>query len=94
MQCRIEGCEREAKQVGYCFGHYKRIRRYGSPDLPERVPVTHCKHGHEFSPANTYQRDDGRRMCRQCMRNRNNEYRQRDLDEDRAWFAQNAGSAD
>ena len=29
---------------------------------------THCKHGHEFTPENTYVTKDGRRKCRECGR--------------------------
>lgn len=32
--------------------------------------LTHCKHGHEFTPENTYWRKEGRRMCRACGRSR------------------------
>lgn len=28
--------------------------------------ATHCKRGHEFTPANTYQRKDGRKQCASC----------------------------
>lgn len=28
-----------------------------------------CKHGHEFTPENTYTRPNGRRTCRECRRN-------------------------
>lgn len=28
---------------------------------------TKCKHGHDFTPENTYNRSDGRRMCRKCV---------------------------
>lgn len=28
---------------------------------------THCKHGHEFTPANTYYRPTGGRRCRTCQ---------------------------
>jgi hypothetical protein len=35
-----------------------------------RVRVTHCKHGHEFTPANTYTWA-GRRHCRICRREAN-----------------------
>lgn len=29
---------------------------------------THCKHGHEFTPDNTYVRSNGARMCKTCGR--------------------------
>lgn len=29
---------------------------------------THCKNGHEYTPANTHIRTDGRRRCRTCNR--------------------------
>lgn len=29
---------------------------------------THCKHGHEFTPENTYIRSDGSRQCKTCRR--------------------------
>ena len=33
-----------------------------------RKGQTHCKHGHEFTPENTYVKSNGTRACRQCMR--------------------------
>ena len=34
-----------------------------------RRPATHCKHGHEFTPDNTYiRRDSGTRACKECSR--------------------------
>lgn len=30
--------------------------------------ITSCKHGHEFTPENTYRRTTGRRACRTCQR--------------------------
>ena len=33
-------------------------------------PVTHCKHGHEYTPANTYINGKQDRLCRECNRNR------------------------
>jgi hypothetical protein len=54
-------------------------RRFHSP--------THCIHGHEYTPENTYIRPDGRRTCRECFRARQRaryardpEYRQRRID--------------
>jgi hypothetical protein len=38
---------------------------------------THCKHGHEFSEANTYRYPDGERACRTCHNLQNADYRQR-----------------
>ncbi|WP_203687684.1 hypothetical protein [Streptomyces sp. SID14515] len=35
---------------------------------------THCKHGHAFTPENTYQRHDGR-ACRTCIRAATARYR-------------------
>lgn len=34
------------------------------------MPRTHCKHGHEFTPANTYIKpaEPGSRYCRECSR--------------------------
>jgi hypothetical protein len=29
---------------------------------------THCIHGHEFTPENTYVRKNGHRTCRECVR--------------------------
>ena len=31
---------------------------------------THCKHGHEFTPSNTYMRPDGNRDCKACAKSR------------------------
>lgn len=31
-----------------------------------QTPVTHCKHGHEFTPGNTYIRPNGNRACCAC----------------------------
>lgn len=35
---------------------------------------THCKHGHEFTPENTYQ-SRGRRNCRKCHLDRTHKFR-------------------
>ena len=35
-----------------------------------RRAATHCKRGHEFTPANTITRANGHRMCLTCQRDR------------------------
>ncbi|MFB7461281.1 hypothetical protein [Streptomyces sp. NPDC056188] len=35
---------------------------------------THCIHGHEFSPENTYVKPNGQRQCRQCGRDASARY--------------------
>lgn len=39
--------------------------------------ITHCKHGHEFTPENTYLRDGYRRQCRACNREQVRRYSER-----------------
>lgn len=39
-----------------------------------RALKTHCKHGHEFTPENTYLCTNGSRACRTCSRKRTSEW--------------------
>lgn len=39
----------------------------------QRVRQTHCVHGHEFTPENTYLYRGRKRMCRPCLRRRQRE---------------------
>jgi hypothetical protein len=36
VQCSIDGCERPVKAKGWCYAHYMRDYRYGSPTAPKR----------------------------------------------------------
>jgi hypothetical protein len=40
----------------------------------ENATKTHCDHGHEFTPENTFLRKHGKRECRECMRQRARDY--------------------
>jgi hypothetical protein len=40
----------------------------GESPYAQKARQTHCKHGHEFTPANTRNRSDGTRGCRECDR--------------------------
>lgn len=42
-----------------------------------RAPLTHCKHGHEFTPENTYWNPKGFRNCRICRAARREQERER-----------------
>jgi hypothetical protein len=56
----------------------KRVANAGKPrERPVRVLPTHCKHGHEYTPENTFQRADGARVCRTCRRRADSAYAQR-----------------
>lgn len=43
----------------------------------DRSFVTHCKHKHEFTEANTWVRSNGVRQCRKCNADRQKKTRQR-----------------
>lgn len=43
----------------------------------EKAQQTHCAHGHEFTPENTYIRKEGRRVCRECRNRRVREWNAR-----------------
>lgn len=52
-------------------------RSEGTPMMLNRFK-THCPHGHEYTPENTYvQPSSGGRVCRTCMRKRHRDWRQR-----------------
>lgn len=49
----------------------------GRPPIPDDRPIaprnrdkTHCAKGHEYSPENTYIKNDGARACKTCTRDR------------------------
>lgn len=42
----------------------------GASQSAANAAKTHCKHGHEFTPANTYLLPGGGRHCRACKRRR------------------------
>lgn len=54
----------EPGNVRWATPHEQRVNRRPAE------PRTHCKRNHEFTPANTYVRSDGRRMCVKCQRER------------------------
>lgn len=56
---------------------YMRRRRDTAPDAVHNRDKTHCKHGHEFTEANTRRDTTGRRVCRTCEAAAQARYRER-----------------
>src|SRR5262245_30404599 len=48
------------KKGRFAFINLIRARQY-------QLNRTHCKRGHEWTPANTYRRPNGSRLCRVCV---------------------------
>jgi hypothetical protein len=46
----------------------RRVRKNGAPSRHFNASKTHCRHGHPFTPENTYYTPDGRRRCRACLK--------------------------
>ena len=45
VECKIDGCDRQAEKLGMCQMHWKRQRRHGSADVVRRKPngaQNHC----------------------------------------------------
>ena len=70
--CAVEGCDRlqMSRRAKVCKLHHDRMRKQGSYERREpgenQRSKTHCPHGHEYTPENTYRYADGRRRCRRC----------------------------
>ncbi len=70
----------ELWRVTYAGGETREYWRLEPRDLPadeaqrnaasERPRMEHCQHGHELHRCNVLVRDDGRRECRTCRRER------------------------
>jgi hypothetical protein len=71
--CVVEGCARPGTgEHGWCKSHRERWRRAGTFEAgrpgANQLAKTHCPHGHEYSPENTfsYPSEPGRRRCFTC----------------------------
>jgi hypothetical protein len=73
--CRVHTCinyERHLELVT----HLENVLRGNSPSA-HHARKTHCKHGHEFTQANTYHHPSGGRRCRECSRMWQRDYTRR-----------------
>jgi hypothetical protein len=57
--------------------HAENMRRGKRNGAVVNRAKTHCKHGHEFTPANTYTQTKGGRGCRECHRRVRRDYMRR-----------------
>ena len=48
--------------------HLRLVTHLENVRAKHALPITHCKHGHEFTPENTRLNANGRRRCRACAR--------------------------
>ena len=78
---------------GLCIDHLCRNRKCANPSHLEavtnkenshrgvgfgsRTHQTHCVHGHEFTPQNTYVRREGTRNCKTCQRASERKWREK-----------------
>lgn len=62
-----EACHGDGDPTNNRLSNLRDAIRHGTQ---RGVALTHCKHGHEFTPENTYPRPEGGRACRACSRER------------------------
>lgn len=56
----------------HCFNPdhlYDGTHSENAKDYYAKLNITHCPHGHEYTPENTYINPKGVRVCRECNRN-------------------------
>lgn len=62
----IEGQRRVAEIIERAEREQLAQRVEAMQPKPERQPRTHCVNGHELTDENTYERENGKRRCKQC----------------------------
>ena len=68
-ECEVRNCVNP--------NHLRPVTKKEHGSLGSLARRTHCKHGHEFTPENTYVKGGGARACRKCMARRQREYQRR-----------------
>lgn len=68
--CSLSECDKPVKRAGYCYGHYMKNWRYGTP-TPEHAPGWADIRGQRFGTVVVVERDGSRWLCRcDCGRER------------------------
>lgn len=70
--CRNPSCVRPEHLEP--VSNYVNVVERGQNPFAINARKTHCTHGHEFTPENTWLRSDGSRTCRACRRERMRRY--------------------
>lgn len=63
---RVEVAERLLDSVGHALWEVRETS-YREHFPNHNVRKTHCKKGHEYTPENTYWRNERKRDCRECL---------------------------
>lgn len=61
--CKLEDCARPIKRGGYCYGHYMKNWRYGTPE-PEHPARFDDIAGQRFGTLTAVERKQGKWLCR------------------------------
>ena len=75
--CRNRGCVNPSHLEAVT--HKENIRRglSGFKTGLKQIAKTHCTYGHEYNTSNTYISKNGKRNCKECVKNRVRKYRMR-----------------
>lgn len=60
--CSVAGCEKPVKRAGFCYGHYMKNWRYGTPE-PEHSPNHHPLEGMVFGELTVLRREGHYWIC-------------------------------
>jgi len=89
MICDLRFIERDGKRILQAFDDYVWF------DVPlvktkrQHVLLTACRKGHEFTPENTFLRQDGKRVCRTCRKGYCASWREKSREKIRAYDREN-----
>ena len=61
--CAVQGCPAPIKRGGYCYGHYMKNWRYGTP-TPDHPPRWEDIRGHRFGALTVQERQGSQWLCR------------------------------
>ena len=72
--CSVEGCSKTTRSRGYCYAHYMKVHRYGTPTPTHRPRPHHELAGQVFGDLTAIEWSDGQWIC-QCSCGESTSYR-------------------